>query len=292
MTESSAKGFTLPEVMVSVVAGFVLIAAALSAFSYQQRAGEASKALTEMNQNIRTVLDAVTREIRTTGYGLNIDPDDLATWIDFARDSSEIFIHAFTSNPLIVQGAGSDPDMILMAGAFDPPVASLTAAAAYGETRISIAVEDVSNFNTTDQKVIFIGRNETVRITSISGNELTISVDPVTSRGLRFSYPSGTPIELVKVTSFEWKPRDANVYPREPHVIHYDTSKTWLNRSWQHMLSSHITDLQFVDNGDQTITLTVSGRSSRESPFYVDPTAGDHYRRATVSSRVALRNIR
>jgi type II secretory pathway pseudopilin PulG len=288
--QGSSAGFTLPEVMISTVVGFLLIGVALSAFSYQQRAANAGKSLTEMNQNIRTVLEAVGRELKLSGYGLDIVDSQLPDWIDFAKDSSESFTYNFNSNPLIVEGLSGGPDKILAAGAFDPPVATLSAAATTGQTTIALSALDVAKFNTTDQKVIYIGRSETARITGIFGSQLSISTDPLTIRGLKYSHESGSPIELVKVISFEWMAKDSNVYPREPHVIRYDSTKDQLSWSWQRMLSSHIEDIQYTDNGDDTITLSVTGRSSTESPFYVDTNENDNYRRETISSTVYLRN--
>lgn len=287
---SRCRGFTLPEVMVATMVGMTLVAVALSAFSYQQRAATASKSITEMNQNIRTVLDSVGRELKMAGYGLNIIESQLPDWIDFAQDSTESFVYSFDSNPLIVDGMSGGPDKILAAGAFDPPVGALAAAAVTGQTTIAVSGLSVTNFNTTDQKVIYIGRCETARITGIFGSQLSISTDPHEIKGLNYSHASGSPIELVKVISFEWMPKDVSRYPREPHIIRYDMTKDWLNWSWQRMLSSHIEDIQYTDNGNDTVTLTVTGRTSKESPFYRDDNENDNYRRNTVSSTVYLRN--
>jgi prepilin-type N-terminal cleavage/methylation domain-containing protein len=284
------KGFTLPEVMVSTVIGFILIAVSLSAFSYQHRAREANVSITEMNQNVRTVIDALSRELRMAGYGLGIYTDDLPVWVDFAKDSSEAFTIPFTSNPLIVDGAAGAPDMILVAGAFDPPVTTLLAAAAEGATTLSVPPSSMSNFNTSDEKLIYIGRMETARIISTFGNTLTISTHPTASRGLLRSHEAGEPIEQVKVVSYEWVDENAFTYPREPHMIRFDSSKDWITENWQRILASHIEDIQYVDNGDNTLTITVTGRSSKESPFFRDRIEGDRYRRVTLSSTIMLRN--
>lgn len=283
-------GFTLPEMMVAMFLGFGVIAGALTAFSYQQRSAEASRAINEMNQNVRSALEAIAREARMTGYGLNIFQDDLSDWINFAETSTSVPI-TMDQNPVVLDGASGAPDILAVAGSFDPPVATLSVAASAGSTTLALSGSGATNFNTSAKRVLFIGRCETARVVSRAGNILTISTDPTSSSGLKYSYPVGTTLELVKVLVFEPVRENAYSYPREPHLIRYDRSQTWVIYSWQRMLSSYIEDVQYTLNGDNTMTITVQGRTSKESPFYTDPNENDGFRRVTMSTTICFRNM-
>lgn len=73
ITYRDKKGLTLIELMVAMVIAFVLISAAYSAFSSQQKSYTIQEQVTEMQQVLRAVTDMTVREIRMAGY---IAPDD------------------------------------------------------------------------------------------------------------------------------------------------------------------------------------------------------------------------
>lgn len=285
----SQAAFTLPEVMISLFLAFGLIAGALTAFSYQQRIGSANRMINEMNQNVRTAVETLSRELRLTGYGLDIVEDEFDDWVTWVRDSKGTPIN-MTTNPFIVEGGSGEGDMIFSVGAFDPPQVTLSAAAVSGATTISIT-GDTSEFSANGDYIVYIGRCETARVTGSSGGTLTISTAPTGSKGLKFNHVTGSPVEMVKAISFEWVGQNEFAYPREPHLIRNDVTKTGITYNWQRMLTSYIEDIQYTLNDDNTITIEVSGRTADESLYFKDEDKGDGYRRTVVTTRVKLRNL-
>ena len=61
-------GFTLVELLITMVIGGVIITAVYSAYLAQQRTYTEQEQVVEMQQNIRAALDRMTRDIRTAGF--------------------------------------------------------------------------------------------------------------------------------------------------------------------------------------------------------------------------------
>lgn len=62
------NGFTLIELLAAIFIAAILMAGLYSVFISQQEAFSAQERIAEMNQNIRAVMDLMTREIRLAGY--------------------------------------------------------------------------------------------------------------------------------------------------------------------------------------------------------------------------------
>ena len=62
------QGFTLVELMVTLVISFVIAGAAYSAYVFQQKSYVIQEDVAEMQQNIRVALAIMTREMRMAGY--------------------------------------------------------------------------------------------------------------------------------------------------------------------------------------------------------------------------------
>src|SRR6056297_2166131 len=66
------KGFTLIEVLITLAISGIIMTGVYTAFKSQQDSYLAQEQVAEMQQNIRTGLDIMTREIRMAGF----DPDN------------------------------------------------------------------------------------------------------------------------------------------------------------------------------------------------------------------------
>lgn len=64
----SLKGFTLVELMVTLVIAFIITGAAYSAYVVQQKNYAVQEQVAEIQQNIRIGLEIMTREMRMSGY--------------------------------------------------------------------------------------------------------------------------------------------------------------------------------------------------------------------------------
>lgn len=62
------EGFTIIESLVSVAIGSLLIGIALSMFNVQRKTFSVEEQLSEMQQNVRSAMDMMVREIRMAGY--------------------------------------------------------------------------------------------------------------------------------------------------------------------------------------------------------------------------------
>ncbi len=62
------KGFTLVELMITMVISLIIMGAIFSAYQIQQKTYAAQNQVTEMQQNIRVAMDFLLREIRMAGY--------------------------------------------------------------------------------------------------------------------------------------------------------------------------------------------------------------------------------
>ncbi len=62
------RGFTLVEMMVSLVVGLVVAGMAMSLYSVILRANSTSMQLSSLNQNLQAVLDLVSRDVQRAGY--------------------------------------------------------------------------------------------------------------------------------------------------------------------------------------------------------------------------------
>lgn len=70
----SQKGFTLVELMITLVVTSIISLAIYSAYVFQQRTQQAQEQVVEMQQNIRSALFYLTREMRMAGF----DPQNMA----------------------------------------------------------------------------------------------------------------------------------------------------------------------------------------------------------------------
>lgn len=265
----SRAAFTLSEMLMAIGLSALLIAGMVVFFVNQRRASNAMAQVNDMTQSLRIALDAVTADLRTAGYGAPII--NIATWVPW--------VSGVTSAVSVVQGASGSADIMYLVGAFDDPAGTLSAASAAGSTTITLQSGQGAKFDTSKKKVIFVGRCENARIVSISGDTLTVSVDPTASGfGLRYAYPDGTPVELVQVVTYSW----GNDYaPYGQYLKRWENIGTVANE-WQKMIASNIEDFQITGVGKR-YSISISGRTGQMDPWYKDPVKGDHYRRTQMS---------
>jgi prepilin-type N-terminal cleavage/methylation domain-containing protein len=274
------QGFTLVEMMMASAISVILVAAVFTAFIFQRHAFEAQQRVNEMQQNVRTALDTLTHDLHLAGYGLRrIPPYKVGDWITW--------VTGMTDNPMVIQGGGTVPDELLIAGVFENPVTTTSAIVTNGAKSITVA--DASEFNTIDRKVIYIGRSETARIIGKAGNTLTISTHATESKGLRYGYEVGAPIELVQVVRYAWA-NPAATYPFEPHLTREIEGRTY-SQNWQKLCAGNIEDFQLTRNF-YSMEMAVTGRTSTEDYKYVDPDHNDGYRRMTVARTFYPRNAK
>jgi prepilin-type N-terminal cleavage/methylation domain-containing protein len=288
VSRDAQHGFTLTELLITMAISGVIMGAIVSTFIVQRRSYAMQEQITEMVQNVRTAMDMMVREVRMAGYG--VPKSQLSTWVDW--------VEGFTSNPHVT-AQDSKPVKLSFATCFE--VAQLSEAASAGTTTLKLNLDSDGMKKFVDdagkvkkaKKVLYIGRNENAVIieASASDKKLTIDTDPTTKdtlEGLRWSYPIGTPVELLAVITYDIEIVKEGGKER--------VARTTLRRDENtgggaQPLAENIENLQVTLAGN-ALTLSLTGRTTREDPSYTHPTKNDdHYRRLDLSSRVRLRNL-
>ena len=265
------RGFTLTELLIATAISGLIMGAIVTTFVMQRQTYRVQEQITDMTQNTRAALDMLVREVRMTGYG--VPRSQLSKWINW--DS----VKDFTSNPQIISKP-NEPDKLMIALSFD--AARLSAAAGKDDTTLKLSADrplgDV--FNKEKKKVIYIGRNENAVVTKVDKNEVTIDTDPTNDKpdGLRWNYPAGTPVELLRVITY--------VIDMKTKTLKRDEN----TGGGAQPLAESIEALRATLRGN-SLTLSLTGRTAQEDASYTHPTKPDHYRRIELSSRVRLRNL-
>ena len=251
----------------------IVMSAIVTTFIMQRQTYRVQEQITDMTQNTRAALDMLVREVRMTGYG--VPHSQLSTWITW--------VEKFTSNPQInppESGKIDAPDTLLIALSFD--AARLSTAANKEDTTLKLSADRPLDevFNKEKKKVIYLGRNENAVITAVHKNEVTIDTDPASKKldGLRWNYPAGTPVELLKVITY--------VIDAQTKTLKRDEN----TGGGAQPLAENIEVLRATLTGN-SLTLSLTGRTTREDASYMHPVKLDHYRRINLSSRVRLRNL-
>ena len=160
------------------------------------------------------------------------------------------------------------------------PTGILSAGVGNGDTDIPL----VNAGGLTSGDMLNLG-TETVTITAIATNTLTVDTDPETAgnQPINGTYPAGTiinPIPVFRVTVVEYAIDDAGNLTRE------DRAKRTVAG-----LAGNIQDIQITpdDQADRPwYTLTLTAQTKKPDPDY---TQNGGYRQRVLESRVALRNL-
>jgi hypothetical protein len=187
-----------------------------------------------------------------------------------------------------VQGSSTAaPDRLTVAGAFGGHVAALATAAAAGSTTLQLKSGQGARFAAGRNGVLFVGRTETVRVVSCSGDTLTVTADPAQSgHGLYYAHAAGSPVEPVQVVTYSCA--TGTPFGPEPYLLRDDGSRTGTN-AWQNMVACGIEDLQLVQR-PYGLQLQVTGRCLEPDADYTHQARRDHYHRMTLTTEVAPRN--
>jgi len=273
---NNERGFTLVELLITMTISLIILTALSSTFLMQRKIYDVQEQVVEMVQNARAAMDMMTREIRMAGYGA--PTSDLSTWIDWVTSTT------INANPIIEEG-GSDPDIIHIVGCFDSARADLKDPVLSDATSLTLdqsTTETSDEFDTIDEKVIYIDGSENAIVTGISDSTLTIDTDPGAggNQGLSRGYEASTPIYLVKVITY-------SIVEENNIPILKRNENTGGGRQ---PLAENIEDLQISQSGN-SINVSLIARTSKPDPDYTDPTYGDHYRRYTLTSVITPRNL-
>jgi prepilin-type N-terminal cleavage/methylation domain-containing protein len=181
------NGFTLVELLISIVMVGIMMASVATTFTAQSKASIQQDRHLEMEDNLRVAMHFVTDAIRNAGYG--VPRTSLSTWL-----SSE---YGTTTVPLIWNAS----NYIAFASCGTTPVATVASNASLGAT--SLTVDTSASISAGD--TIWIGWAEFAKVTSTTSNTVSFDTNPVSmagSQGLYRLVYSGTPICRVTTKKF------------------------------------------------------------------------------------------
>ena len=166
---SDREGFTIIELMVSLVLSFILIGAVYGTFTSQQKAYTVQDQVAEAQQNARMAMNMLVRDIRMAGYGM---PD---TGITIGSPAKTY------SNAIKIKKQGKYGgeeqlfDSVTIVGAFGAPSGYLCNTISPGSTEIYLRSSDeASDFDSEDNRYIFIGGIDRCEVLSVSWNKITL----------------------------------------------------------------------------------------------------------------------
>lgn len=273
------RAFTLTEMMMAAGVSALVVLGLVSSATYLRRVSFRQSLLTSRAQNVRGSVEMLVRDIRMAGYGVNLPKSSLSAWITWVPGMTNVVV--------VTPGAGADdPDSISIVCAQKLANGTVQSAVFSGDTTIS--VPSGAAFNTSDHRLLLIGKTEVVRLLSVSGNTLTISAHPTSTNGfLRHEYPAGTSIETIKVVTYTCGEGSGTLAGRTYLTKDDHTSATASAAS--RLADIDVDNLKAVPSAN-SIQIDVTVRTSRPDPNWDDPIKHDGYKRATAHAEVTWRN--
>ena len=248
--KNNEHGFSIVELMISLAITLVLLGVAIRMFSVQQDAYNSQEQVTDLHQNIRTSMDAVSREIRMAGcmvVGTSTIKTSGTSTITFLGDVDGDIITNLTTNAVV------------------------------GATTIYVSLTPDSEYSIASTDSIYISdgnHTEVVPVNSVASH-LSGEPDPIyLSTGLLYSYTAGSAI----------------VRTVEKVTFSLDTANLRIDRNSQPLAENiEAMNFTYGTNtstgATNTVTVAITGRTAN-----IDPNYGDNYHRGTLTSTIKLRN--
>lgn len=110
MYQLKQEGMTLIEMLVSMIAGLLVVAGALSLFSSIMVAGNTNLMLSRLNQNVQAVTDLMARDIQRSGYHVDA-ADNMSAGMPASSSAPARYLFS-PANDLYNSDASAPPDCI------------------------------------------------------------------------------------------------------------------------------------------------------------------------------------
>ena len=324
------RGYTIAEMMVAILIGTMLIAAATATYIAQNRSYTTQESVSEINTQSKIAHDMISNDIKTAGFGV---PDDLSA--DTINTRLTVITPADSS---------TQPDAITIAGGFrrigtlwpagGSPGMACPDEIKMGTTQVSIILSGTVGANTTDRRYLTFDGVDYAEVQSctLSGGNCTAGTITL-DRPLTATYPlmdpdndgqcdTGRPVYLVEDVTYCV---DANSTLRRIRRNANATTCTGISTSDNEAIAENIEDLQFAyarDNNDndgmidtafenapannstiQAVRINILARADREDDNYagqgIPPAAienrahnqtADNLRRRWWQKTVTVRN--
>lgn len=262
-------GVTLIELLIALVISAILIAAIYRTFIGQQKTYIVQEQVVDMQQNARVAINRMMREIRMAGFG----------GLDYVLSLTG-GVNGFTE---IITPSGDN--VITIVGGFkqvrrDNGDPILVSSVSGNKVILNYATDE---FDGEKHQFISIGGLESRKVTSRSGNELTLDSPP------GYNHPANTPIFKIQAITYSLGTSDGKI------VLRRDEN----TGGGAQPLAENIENIQFEyfdANGNTTtnpknihmVRVSVTARTERSDPDFKE---GEGYRRRTIASNIHIRNM-
>lgn len=197
MAHPSKRGFTLTELLVASGLAAIVMVSFVGGFAQNRRTFHQKNIEQELQQNVRTAMMFLQRDLRYAGSGLVMGTGNLRDWFGLTETITEI--------PWIIDG-GSGSDELVIIGVSGEPVAKLTRRIWEGSKTLPLVITDPSVLPYVPRvgDVLVLAGIEGVVVESVvSDTEVRISRDPTTAGvGTHLIYPEGTDVFHLNVIRY------------------------------------------------------------------------------------------
>lgn len=274
----SRHGFTLVELLIASTVALLVLGGVFASLSQYQKTFHQKNIEQELQQNVRSAMMFLQRDLRYAGSGLTMGFQDLDDW--FGLDSSVRNIPWIISN-------GDGTDEMIIAGITGEPVATLTSWVNEGDSTLSLTIQDsqILPYDPMVGDVLLIASVEPVVVTSvISDTEVRVSRDPLMlSTGVHLVYPAGTEIFQINIIRYSVAEVDG-----VPALLRDDSRFTYESNE-DRVVADGIERFEVSRSGD-LVTISLRGRSRKQVAGLANDTFGDSLLRVELDSRNHLRN--
>jgi len=269
-------GFTLVEVMVSGGLAAIVLTAFLAGFTQHRRTFHQKNLEQELQQNVRTAMMFLQRDLRYAGSGLAMGEANLSDW--FGVDSG------INTIPWIVDNGNQDTLMVI--GISGEPVATLVGQVWEGENILDLNITDnaVLAYNPIAGDVLVLAGIEPVIVDAVlSPTQVRISRSPTTAGiGVHLIYPESSEVFLLNVIRYF-----VSQVEGVPSLLRTDSRFSYESSADQ-VIADGIEVFNLSRSGD-VVSISLTGRSRKPLPFTPSGST-DSFLRYTVSSSNRLRN--
>jgi type II secretory pathway pseudopilin PulG len=270
--------FSLVELMIASSLAVIVLGAVLTGFTQHRRTFHHKNLEQELQQNVRTAMMFLQRDLRYAASGMTMGFQNLDNWFGLGAGINTI--------PWIGSDGDGQDDLVIV-GITGEPVATLSAWVLEGGNVLDLTIRDSTVLPYTPQTgdVLLLAGIEAVLVNEVlSSTRVRVSRDPMTSgTGVHLVYPVDTEVFQLNVIEY-WVDEVDGV----PSLLR-DDSRFSYESNEDRVIADGIERIELLRNGN-IVEINLTGRSRRTLPNVPNDTVGDSRLRYTLSSSNRIRN--
>ncbi|MCC5850637.1 MAG: prepilin-type N-terminal cleavage/methylation domain-containing protein [Verrucomicrobia bacterium] len=252
-------GFTLVELMIASGVATVVLAAFANGFIQQRRTHHQKNLEQELQQNVRTAMTFLQRDLRYAGSGMVMGTDSAPKWFS----SVEWLPKGMNTVPWVVNGGLRGTDELYLIGIAGEAIGHLSEDVWEGgrELPLTLKQETLLPYQPRFGDVLLISGLEAVVVESVLGlNRVQVTRDPNTPTvGVHLIYPEGTEVHQFSAIRY-WVQEVEGV----PSLLREDSRFTYASDE-DRVVADGIEHFKITRNG-HLFEIELRGRSRRTAP--------------------------